>query len=142
ASLLLALTLAGLAFARLDSPWVLLWVSTLCGIVNAIDLPARLAFVVEMVGKDDLVNAVALNSLMFNAARVLGPAAGAFLLPALGPALCFLFNGLSYVAVLAALASMDGSRLTTPIHVGPHPSLRTGLDYLGLHPRLLWLVLL
>ena len=81
--------------------------SAAAGVVNALDVPARLAFVVDMVGRDDLHNAVALNSLMFNAARVVGPALGALLLFLVGPALCFFLNALSFLAVLAALALMN-----------------------------------
>jgi MFS family permease len=102
----LALLLSGLVLSGAATPWRLLAVACACGLVNAVDLPARLAFVIDMVGRDDLVNAVALNSMLFNAARLIGPAAGAVLLPWLGPGLCFLFNGLSFVAVLAALAAM------------------------------------
>jgi predicted MFS family arabinose efflux permease len=142
ASLVLAVVLAGLVVVELDSPWILLAVATLCGIVNAIDVPARLAFVVEMVGKEDLVNAVALNSLLFNAARTLGPALGAALLPTLGPALCFLVNGLSFVAVLAALAAMDGTQLSRPPPAIIKTSLSAGVAYLRRHWRLLGLVLL
>src|SRR5262249_49342211 len=88
--LLLALALAGLAFAGVATVWHLLVISTASGVVNAVDLPARLAFLVDMVGKEDLVNAVALNSLLFNVARAAGPALGSWLLPHGGPAACVL----------------------------------------------------
>jgi MFS family permease len=104
--LLLALLLAGMIALGAATPWGLLAASLLIGVVNAIDTPARLAFVIDMVGRDDLINAVALNSLIFNLARALGPACGAVLLPALGPGPCFLLNGLTFAAVLAALAAM------------------------------------
>src|SRR5262245_19086011 len=104
--LVLALALAGLTFAGVATVWHLLAIAVASGVVNAVDLPARLAFLVEMVGKEDLVNAVALNSLMFNLARAAGPALGAWLLLHGGPAACFLLNALSYLAVLAALARM------------------------------------
>src|SRR5437867_3556032 len=78
--------------------------------------PARLAFVMDMVGRDDLLNAVALNSLVFNVARAVGPAVCAQLLPLLGPGPCFLLNGLTFLAVLAALLAM---RLPPPAAV-PH----------------------
>jgi MFS family permease len=77
------------------------------GVVNALDLPARLAFVMDMVGRDDLMNAVALNSLLFNTARTVGPAVGVGLMHYLGAGHCFLINGLSFLAVLVALAGMD-----------------------------------
>jgi MFS family permease len=103
----LSLVLAGLVYAGLDTRWTLLAVAVAIGLVNAIDLPARLAFVIDLVGREDLPNAVALNSLLFNVARATGPALGALLLGWLGPAPCFLFNGLTFLAVLAALAWMD-----------------------------------
>ena len=139
ASLILAVLLAGLVFLDLDSKWMLFAVALACGIVNGIDLPARMAFVVEMVGKDDLLNAVALNSLLFNGARVLGPALGAGLLHVLGPGLCFLANGLSFIAVLAALGAMDPRASTSPPR-RQRQSLRDGLSFLAARPWLLGLV--
>ncbi len=143
ASLLLAVLLAALVFLDLDSIWVLLVIALASGVVNGIDLPARMSFVIEMVGKADLVNAIALNSLLFNAARVLGPALGASLLHVVGPAPCFLANGVSFVAVLAALWAMDDRRFTP--EVAPRPqahALGAGLSYLTARPWLLGLVLL
>src|SRR5579885_2176794 len=76
------------------------------GLVNAFDIPARQAFVVELVGKDDLVNAIALNSSAFNAARVIGPAVAGALIGTLGVGACFFLNGVSYLAVIAGLLAM------------------------------------
>jgi MFS family permease len=76
------------------------------GVVNAFDIPARQSFLVEMVGRDDLVNAIALNSSMVNGARVLGPAAAGLLVAAVGEGWCFLLNGVSYIAVIAGLLLM------------------------------------
>ena len=105
--LVLSLILAVLVYSGQDTRWTLLAAAIAVGLVNAIDLPARLAFVVDMVGRDDLMNAVALNSLLFNVARATGPALGAFMLKWLGAGHCFFFNGLTFFAVLAALAWMD-----------------------------------
>lgn len=87
----------------------------LTGIVNVFDIPARQSFVVDMVGKDDLPNAIALNSALFNAARAFGPAVAGLLIAAFKSgneafalAMCFLYNGLSYVAVLTSLLRMRG----------------------------------
>lgn len=113
AFLVLALLLWLLTWLGHIASWQLLAVSLLAGLVNAIDLPARLAFVMDMVGRDDLPNAVALNSLLFNAARAVGPAASAWLLEHVTAAECFLVNGLSFVAVLFALAWMDPLRATS-----------------------------
>jgi MFS family permease len=76
------------------------------GVVNAFDVPARQSFVVEMVGRDDLVNAIALNSSIFNAARTIGPAVAGVLVAAVGEGWCFLLNGISYVAVITGLLMM------------------------------------
>jgi MFS family permease len=125
------------------TPWHLLVVALACGVVNALDLPARLAFVMEMVGRDDLINAVALNSVLFNVARAVGPAVGAWCLGFVGPGPCFLVNGLSFVAVLAALALM-----TLPWWAVPawrrveKPSLWGGFRYLAGRPELVLLLVL
>ena len=76
------------------------------GIVNAFDIPTRQSFLVEMVGKDDLMNAIALNSSMFNATRVFGPAVAGILIGTLGTAWCFALNGVSYLAVIGGLLAM------------------------------------
>ncbi len=125
ALLVLALLLGGLVLSGHVTPWHLFAISLAAGVVNAIDLPARLSFVMDMVGRYDLVNAVALNSLLFNAARVVGPAVGGLMLTHLGPGHCFLINGLSFVAVLVALALMDVAG-TSPAR--PRPGLRALLD--------------
>jgi MFS family permease len=141
ASLVLALLLAALVFFGLDSIWALFAVAVACGVINGIDLPARMSFVIEMVGKEDLVNAIALNSLLFNAARVIGPALGASLLYVVGAGYCFLANGISFIAVLMALWAMDGRRFQAERARRPQ-SLRAGLSYLTARPWLLGLVLL
>jgi MFS family permease len=125
ALLVLAVLLGGLVLSGHATPWHLLAFSLAAGVVNAVDLPARLSFVMDMVGRYDLVNAVALNSLLFNAARVVGPAVGGLMLTRLGPGHCFLINGLSFVAVLAALALMD---VTGTSPSPPRPGLRALLD--------------
>ena len=77
------------------------------GLVNAFDIPARQAFLIQMVeGREGLTNAIGLNSSMFNGARLVGPAIAGFLIAAVGEGVCFLLNALSYVAVLAALLAM------------------------------------
>jgi MFS family permease len=138
----LALLLAGLVFARLANPWTLLFIALATGIINAIDLPARLSFVTDMVGRADLVNAVALNSLMFNFARVAGPSLGSLLLHDLGPEMCFLVNGLSFVAVLVGLALMDvRGAVTKPTKGGPR-ALLGGFQHLARRPSIALLVVL
>lgn len=110
-SMALAFALAALAFTGAVAPWHILLLAFLLGTVNAFDVPARQSFVLEMVGRDLLVNAIALNSTMFNAAMVVGPALGGLAYAAFGPGWCFALNGVSFVAVIAALAAM---RLAAP----------------------------
>ena len=83
--------------------WQVFVLAACLGIVNAFDIPARQAFVVEMVGKEDLINAIALNSSMFNGARIIGPAMAGVLVAAIGEGWCFFANGVSYLAVIAGL---------------------------------------
>lgn len=89
--------------------WHVMVLSVLLGIVNAFDIPARQSFLVEMVGKDDLMNAIALNSSLFNAARVIGPGVAGVLVAVVGEGWCFVLNAASYSAVIAGLWMM-----TTP----------------------------
>ncbi len=106
-AMLLAFVLAALAFTGLVQQWHIVALAAALGLVNSFDSPARQAFVVEMVGREDLPNAIALNSLMFNSARVVGPALGGLLLALVGPAWCFTINGISYVAVIWGLWVME-----------------------------------
>jgi MFS family permease len=94
--------------------WQVLLLATLLGIASAFDIPMRQSFVVEMVGKDDLMNAIALNSSLFNAARVVGPAIAGLLIGAVGIAWCYFLNGLSYIAVIVGLLMMRLPRVTSP----------------------------
>jgi MFS family permease len=105
--MLLAFILAGLAAAKILQIWHIGVLAACLGIANSFDAPARQAMAVEMVeDRADLPNAIALNSTIFNLARVIGPAIGGAVLAALGAAWCFTLNGLSFLAVLAALLMM------------------------------------
>jgi MFS family permease len=105
AFVLAALTLTG-AIRGWRGAWVVVVIAFLLGVVNAFDVPIRQAFLVQMVGKDDLPNAIALNSSIFNGARVVGPAIAGFAIAWLGEGWCFFLNGLSFVAVIVALLMM------------------------------------
>lgn len=106
ASMLLALALGTLTLGgRITVPHVLL-LSALLGVVNAADIPARQSFLVEMVGRRDLMNAISLNSSMIHGARVVGPAVAGLLVAAFGEGWCFLLNAVSYVSVIAGLLLM------------------------------------
>jgi MFS family permease len=102
-----SLTVAGLALANVITTGEIIWLAVAQGVVNAFDMPARQAFVVEMVDRrEDLSNAIALNSSMVNAARLVGPAIAGVLIAAVGEGYCFLADGLSYLAVIASLFAM------------------------------------
>jgi MFS family permease len=105
-SMVLAFVLAALTFANIIQVWELIFIAFLVGVVNAFDVPIRQAFLVEMVVREDLPNAIALNSSIFNGARVVGPAIAGFALAWKGPAWCFFLNGVSFLAVIGALLGM------------------------------------
>ena len=86
--------------------WIIFVLAALLGVVNAFDIPGRQSFLVEMVGKEDLMNAIALNSSMFNGARVIGPAIAGILVAKIGEGWCFFANAVSYIAVIVGLLMM------------------------------------
>lgn len=143
AAMLLAFVLAGLTFTGLVQVWHVVALAAMLGVVNAFDGPARQAFVVELVGSDDLPNAIALNSMTFNAARVVGPAFGGILLATVGSAWCFTFNGLSFLAVIISLLVMrlPGER-SSHDQRSPWQQLKSGVKYVTEHPDLRGLLLL
>lgn len=102
-----SLTLAALALTGVIQVWHIIALSLFQGFINALDAPARQAFVPELVEhREDLANAIAINSTMVNGARLIGPAIGGLLIAGVGTAYCFLIDGLSYIAVIAALLAM------------------------------------
>jgi MFS family permease len=107
ASMALAFVLAALTLTGRVEVWHVFVLAALLGVVNAFDIPARQAFVVDMVGRADLINAIALNSSMFNGARIVGPAVAGVLVALIGEGWCFFANAVSYVAVIAGLLRMD-----------------------------------
>ena len=106
AMMVLAFILAALTFTNLVQPWHIIILAFLLGIANAFDAPSRQAFVVELVDRDVLTNAIAVNSTMFTSAIVVGPAVGGLAYAAVGPEWCFVLNGISFIAVIAALLMM------------------------------------
>jgi len=110
ASMILALILAALTLSGRVQVWQVFVLAAGLGVVNAFDIPARQSFLVDMVGKEDLMNAIALNSSMFNGARVIGPAIAGILVARIGEGWCFLVNGLSYIAVITGLVMMRVER--------------------------------
>ena len=106
ASMILAFILAALTLTHKVQVWHIFVLASLLGVVNAFDIPGRQSFLVDMVGREDLMNAIALNSSMFNGARVIGPAIAGILLIKIGEGGCFLLNGISYIAVIIGLLMM------------------------------------
>ncbi len=106
-SMLQAFLLAFLTLTGSVAVWHLIVLSIILGTVNAFDVPARQSFVVDMVkNKNDLGNAIALNSFMFNSARLIGPSIAGLLIAYTGEGVCFLLNGISYIAIILALMAM------------------------------------
>ena len=118
-SMILALVLAFLTLKHWVTVREIFVLAALLGVVNAFDIPGRQAFLVDMVGKDDLMNAIALNSSMFNGARVVGPAVAGVLVARFGEGWCFLANGMSYIAVIVGLLMM---RVHAPARASAHSS--------------------
>jgi len=110
ASMILAFILAALTLAGRVQVWQIFVLAALLGVVNAFDIPGRQAFLVDMVGKGDLMNAIALNSSMFNGARIIGPAIAGVLVARIGEGWCFFANAVSYIAVIAGLLMMQVQR--------------------------------
>src|SRR6476660_8531866 len=107
ASMILAFVLAVLTLTHRITITEIFVLAALLGIVNAFDIPGRQSFLVEMVGKDDLINASELNSSMFNGARIIGPAIAGLLVAQIGEGWCFFANAVSYIAVIIGLLMMQ-----------------------------------
>ena len=137
----LAFCLAGLTFLKIVEPWHIIGLAFLLGSANAFDAPARHAFVADMVGREDLTNAIALNSTIFNSATVVGPAVAGVTYALFGPGWCFLINALSFCAVIAALLVMNLQRAAriTP-NSSPWQDLKEGFGYVLSHPMIRALV--
>jgi len=130
-AMLLAFTLAILVTLKIIQVWHIVMLAFFLGTVNSFDTPTRQAFVVEMVGKEDLTNAIGLNSAMFNTARMVGPAVAGLLIAALGVAGCFWLNGVSFIAVIIGLAFIQNTFKAERREGGtPLKNLLEGLRYL------------
>jgi MFS family permease len=130
-SMIQALLLAGLMYAGRLEIWHIMALSLLLGFINALDVPARQSFLVEMLDRrEDLTNAIALNSSMVNGARLIGPSIAGLLVAGVGEGFCFLINGLSYIAVIAGLLMM---RIEPVVRAGlrtrPMENLGEGFRY-------------
>lgn len=131
ASMLQAAVLAFLVVSGRVEIWHLIVLNTILGTINAFDMPTRHAFVVEMIDDpDDLANAIALNSSMFNGARLIGPTLAGVIIAAWGEGPCFVINAISYVAVIISLLLMQLRRVSPAAHdVHPLAQLKAGFLY-------------
>jgi MFS family permease len=133
--MLLAFILAGLTFFNIVQPWQIVVLAFLLGIANAFDAPSRQAFVVELVDRENLGNAVALNAMMFNLGTAIGPAIAGLVYALFGPAWCFTINGISFIAVIVALLMMRLEPLKEQVRKGTALNdLKDGLNFVIHHP--------
>jgi MFS family permease len=137
ASMLAVLTLSGVV-----EVWHIIVLAALTGTANAFDVPTRQSFTIEMVGRADLPRAIALNSIMFNAARLIGPALAGLLVAAVGEGWCIALNALSYIAVLSGLSLMRLELQPLRAPSDPLTDLREGFVYVATHRQIRTLLLL
>jgi MFS family permease len=144
AQMLLAFILAALTFSGVVESWHILLLAFGLGITNAADAPARQAFVADLVGSKERLNSgIALNAMVFNAARVIGPTVAGFALNQWGPAMCFLLNGLSFLGVLGSLLLIHVERVRPAAEqFAPLRQLWDGIQYAQRHPTIRPLLLL
>jgi len=140
-SMISALMLALLLFSGTIQVWQVLLAALIGGIVSAFENTARQAFTIELVGREDLMNAIALDSMLFNGSRIIGPATAGALVAAIGEAPAFLFNGLSFLAVIVALLMMRLQPFQAPARQGNVGHLREGIAYIVGEPKVRLLLL-
>jgi len=137
AAALLALILGVLTVTDVVTVWMIWVLAGLTGAATAMDMPSRQSFVYEMVGPDDLANAVGLNAVIINSSRIIGPALGGVLIAGVGVAPCFFLNAASFVAVIVALALMHTGELLRGAPLAREPGqIRAGLRYAWHTPAL------
>jgi MFS family permease len=139
--MLLAFILAALTFLQVVQPWHVIGLAFLLGTANAFDTPARQAFVLEMVGREDMTNAIALNSALFNSATAVGPAVAGLIYALFGPAWCFTINGVTFLAVITALLLMKFERRArTVANASAIHDMGVGLRYAASHKTIRLLI--
>ena len=141
-SMLQAFVLAALVHAGTVQVWHVMLLAACLGSVNAFDMPTRQAMVMDLAGRDDILNAVSLNSLAFNSGRTIGPAVGGVLVAGVGMAGCFFINGLTFLAVIIALllipARAPGGAVQAPFVT----EMKGGLSWVRRNPIAMWLIAL
>lgn len=137
----LAFILAALTFSNRIQPWHIIVLALALGVGNAFDAPARQSFVFRMVEREDMANAIALNSSMFNLATVIGPAVSGIIYALVGPAWCFTLNGLTFLGVIAALLMMRLKPFVAPNRAtAALEDLKEGLCYIQANPAIRTLI--
>ncbi|MEO8591895.1 MAG: MFS transporter [Candidatus Solibacter sp.] len=132
-SMLQAFLLTALVWSGRVQVWHLLALAGVLGVINAFDMPGRQALVIQMTSQDDLINAISLNSAVFNTARVVGPAIAGVLLSFVSEATCFLINGISFIAVILCLLAMRLPPVEPHQHAPPLQHLADGFRYAAGH---------
>jgi MFS family permease len=137
--MILSLALAALVWTEVVQPWHIIALAVLGGVTMAFDMPARQSFVIEMTSREDLMNAISLNSSAFNCARIIGPSIAGFLMAHVGIAMCFFLDGISFIAVIAGLLLMRLPKRETTIvsESGPLGQALEGFRYVWTHRRVL-----
>jgi MFS family permease len=143
-SMSLSLTMAALVWTGIVQPWHIIVLAVLSGVAMAFDMPARQSFVIEMTSREDLMNAISLNSSAFNCARIIGPSIAGLLIAHVGIATCFLVDGISFIPVIAGLLLMRLPKKQTPIEseAGPIGQALEGFRYVWMHRRVLTILTL
>ncbi len=143
-SMILAFTLSALVFTHTVRYEYILILALILGFSNTLDMPTRQAFTIELAGKNDLMNAIALNSATFNLARIIGPAIGALIMASFGAGWCFLLNGFSFMAVIVSLLKIEVSPYVRKKISGFNmlKEIKDGLKYIASEPALLQTLLM
>jgi predicted MFS family arabinose efflux permease len=140
--MLLAFILAALVFLGMVQPWHILVLAFLLGTTNAFDFPARQSFILELVSREDMTNAIAFNATIFNTGAIVGPAIAGIVYALTGPAWCFTINGISFIAVIIALAMMEIKSVPAPASRPPAiQSIIEGFRYVRSERLVLTLVI-
>ena len=135
-SMIQSLVMAALVWSGHVRPWQIIFVAIIGGVTMAFDMPARQSFVIEMTSRADLMNAISLNSSVFNAARVIGPSLAGVLMAKVGIAMCFFLDGISFIAVISGLLMMQlPKHKAAPSETGAIGQALEGFRYVWRHPR-------
>lgn len=141
-AMLQALTLAALVLFGSPQPWQIIALASLLGCINAFDMPARQSFIIQLVERrEDLANAIALNSSMFNSARLIGPSIAGVCIAVFGEGVCFLLNGLSYMGAIAALLAINLRQAAPSAAGGKSGGFKEGFKYAFGFPPIRYLIL-